>query len=430
VGLLIKNGEMIDPEGKLQGKMDVLVEGGAIAKIKSDIKPNSHTVIDASGLWMFPGFIDIHVHLRDPGYEYKETIETGLRAAVRGGFTTVACMPNTNPPVDNKSVVKYIRDRAMMLGIARLLVVGSISKGRKGEELAEIGDMAAEGIVGVSDDGAPVMSSQLMRRALEYVKIFGLPVISHPEDMGLSSRGLMHEGYVSTLMGLRGIPAAAEETMVARDIALAELTGGRLHLTHLSTKNSVELVRAARKRGVPVTCDVTPHHLALTDEAVMGFDTAAKVNPPLRPMDHVEALRAALMDGTVDAVASDHAPHAVHEKEASFDEAPFGLVGLETTLGVLLTLVPGLREKPGLLAALLTTGPARVLGLPRPGLFDGAAADLTLVDPEEQWVVRPETFASLGRNCPFAGRTLRGRVRHTVSAGRLVVRDGELTEVD
>lgn len=427
MGLLIRNAEIIDPAEKISGKQDVLLEGGLIAAIGKNLPAAGHETIDATGLSLLPGLIDIHVHFRDPGQEYKETIETGLRAAAAGGVTSVVVMPNTNPPADSAATVGYMLERAQAAGLGRLYVAGAISKGRAGKDLAEMGDMFAAGIVAVTDDGSGVADAQLMRRALEYSRIFKIPVMAHEEDADLAAGGVMHEGLVSTTIGLRGIPSAAEEVMVARDAALAEATKAHLHVTHVSAKNSIELIRASRARGARVTCDVAPHHLTLTDEAVYGFDTSTKVNPPLRPRAHVDALIAALAAGDIEAVASDHAPHAAHEKERSYDDAPFGLIGLETTFALLYTdLVLAGKITFAKLVARMTTGPADILGLPQGRLETGSPADVILVDASEKWTVQPEAFHSKGRNCPFAGRELTGRVIHTFAAGKHILKDKEV----
>ncbi len=425
--LLIKGCEIIDPAGKNGGNKDILIENGIIRGIGKNLSSEGAEVIDAAGLKAVPGLIDIHVHFRDPGYEYKENTESGLRAAAAGGFTSVVCMPNTRPAIDNISTVKYIVDKAKALGLGNLYVAGAISKGREGEELSEVGDMMREGIVAVTDDGSPVMNAQLMRRILEYTKIFGIPVMSHPEDKNLAGAGVVHEGLVSTRVGMRGIPAASETVMVLRDIELAELTGGRLHLTHISTKESVDAVRRAKARGINVTCDTTPHHLTLTDDAVMTFDTATKVNPPLRPEEHRAALIEGLLDGTIDAIASDHAPHAVHEKETSYDAAPFGIIGLETTLAVLMTdLVKSGKMSLDLLVSKLTAGPAAAMRLDAGKIEEGAQADITLIDADAEWTIDAGKFFSLGRNCPFNGKKVCGKVAHTIVKGKKVFSQGEI----
>ena len=434
--LLIRGGRVLDPGRGLDTTADVLIEGGRIAEVGAALAAAQAQVIDASGLVVCPGFVDIHCHLRDPGFEHKETIETGTRAAARGGFTTVCCMPNTEPPIDSRAAVEYVLRTAAALGLVRVLPIGCVSRGRHGETLAELADMAEAGAVGFSDDGNPVAGGALMRRALEYSLALGLPIIDHCEDSSLSKEGVMHEGWVATRLGLRGQPAASEEAAVARDIALAEFTGAHVHIAHVSTRGSVDLVRAARARGVHVTAEVTPHHLTLTHEAVafapggnggLIYDTNAKVNPPLRTPEDVDACIEGLLDGTIDAIATDHAPHAVEDKLCEFDQAAFGISGLETVLGALLTLVPGNRLDLPTVVEKLTAGPVRALRLDRhPGLeglgtlSPGAPADVVVFDSKREWVVEPERFASKGRNTPLAGRTLRGQVVATVCGGRVV----------
>ncbi len=425
---LLKNGAIIDPSGMFSGKHDILVTDGVITRIAPAIDEPSAEVIDLAGLTVAPGFIDLHVHFRDPGYEYKEDVVSGLRAAAAGGFTTVVCMPNTKPAIDTASVVRYIKEKAAAAALGTVLIAGSISKGREGQELAEIGDMFREGIVAVTDDGAPVTDAGLMRRILEYTKIFDLPVMCHPEVLSLVGSGAMHEGYISTMLGVPPIPAEAEYIMVQRDIALASLTGGRLHITHASTAESIAAVRAAKKAGLRVTCDVTPHHLALTDEAVTTFDTATKVNPPLRPQAHIDALVAGILDGTVDAIASDHAPHAVHEKEDTYANAPFGLIGLETSFAVLNTKL--VREGVITIEKLVekwTAGPATAFGLDAGRIAEGAPADIVAFDTEAQWTVDPSKFESKSRNCPWAGESLFGKVMFAMSGGRIINKDGVVT---
>jgi len=439
--LAIRGGRVLDPGRGLDTIADVLIENGRIAKVGAALA--AAQVIDASGLVVCPGFVDIHCHLRDPGFEHKETIETGARAAARGGFTTVCCMPNTEPPIDSRATVEYVLRTAAAVGVVRVLPIGCVSQGRHGEALAELADLAEAGAVGFSDDGNPVADSSLMRRALEYSQALGLPIIDHCEEPSLAKEGVMHEGWVATRLGLRGQPAAAEEAAVARDIALAEFTGSHVHIAHVSTRGSVELVRAAKARGVNVTAEVTPHHLTLTHEAVafspacpadrpagnggLSYDTNAKVNPPLRTHEDVEACVEGLLDGSIDAIATDHAPHALEDKLCEFDQAAFGISGFETALGALLTLVPGGRLDLATLVAKLTAGPVAALGLDRrPGLdglgslAPGAPADVIVLDPQREWVVEPERFASKGRNTPLAGRTLRGQVIATVYGGKVV----------
>jgi dihydroorotase len=362
----------------------------------------------------------MHVHLREPGYEYKETIATGVKAAVAGGFTSLACMANTEPVNDSAAVTQFIIDRARIAGGARVYPIGALSVGLKGERLAEIGEMHRAGIVAVSDDGRPVMHAGLMRRALEYTRMFGLPVIAHEDDAYLADGGVMNEGATALRLGLRGTPAAAEEVMIARDVALVRLTGGRLHLAHISTAGAVALVRDAKAQGLAVTAEVTPHHLFLTEEAVEGYGTDAKMAPPLRTRADVEALRAALADGTIDAIATDHAPHHRDEKEVEFEAAANGVVGLETALPLALRLVAeGVADLPTVVAR-MTVGPARILGLPAGTLSPGADADLTLVDPARRWRVDARSFRSKGRNTPFEGWDVVGRTVAVLVGGRLV----------
>ena len=420
--LLITGGTVVDPVAGTAAPGDVAVEDGRLVGV---LRPGSGsaegtTVLDARGLLVVPGLIDMHVHLREPGYEYKETVQTGVAAALAGGFTSLACMANTEPPNDSAAVTQYILDRARIAQGAHVYPIGALSLGLRGERLAEIGEMHRAGIVGISDDGRPVMDADLMRRALEYSLMFGLPVIVHEEDQHLAAGGAMNEGVTSLRLGLRGIPAAAEEVMIARDVALARLTGGRLHVAHVSTAGAVGLVRAAKAEGVPVTAEVTPHHLFLTEEAVAGYGTNAKMAPPLRTRADVEALRAGLADGTIDAIATDHAPHHPDEKDVEFDQAANGVVGLETELPLELRLVAdGVLDLQALVAR-MTTGPARILGLPGGTLAAGAPADLTLIDPERRWRVDARAFRSKSRNTPFEGWEMTGRAVAVLVGGRLV----------
>jgi dihydroorotase len=425
MSLLITGGLIVDPAQNLEEIRDVLIEDGRITALEppGTIPPEGREVIDARGLMVAPGLIDMHVHLREPGEEYKETIETGTAAAARGGFTGVACMPNTKPVNDSSSVTRFILDQAHKFGRARVYPVGAISQGSRGETLSEYGELKATGCVAVSDDGQPVMNSLLMRRALEYAKTFDLLVISHAEDLDLRSEGVMHEGKVSVRLGLTGMPAAAEEIMVYRDIRLARLTGARLHLAHVSTAGAVAIIREAKLSEIGITAEAAPHHFSLTDEAVLGFDTNAKVNPPLRSEWDRMAILEGLADGTLDAIACDHAPHSVLEKDVEFDEAAFGLIGLETSLGLSLKLVHEGVLTLGQLIAKMSTHPARILRVPGGTLAPGSPADVTLIDPNREWTVDANTFASKSRNCPFQGWHLKGKSLMTIVGGEITIRE-------
>jgi dihydroorotase len=423
--LLIKHARVIDPSQRLDEGLDVLVVDGRIARLAERIEERGAEVIDAAGLMATPGFIDVHTHLREPGFEYKETIASGAAAALAGGFTAVCCMPNTQPVNDSAAVTEFIRKRAEEAGAARVYPIGAISKGQAGEELSEMGEMVRAGAVAVSDDGRPVRHAYLMRRALEYSLLFGIPVVDHCEDPTLVAGGVMHEGAVSTRLGLRGIPAAAEEVVVARDVILAGLTGARLHLAHLSTRQSLEWVRRAKSQGLAVSCEVTPHHLALTDTAVLesSYDTNFKMNPPLRSAEHVAALLEGVLDGTVDCLATDHAPHHADEKALEFDLAPFGVVGLETAVPVTYDLLVRQHKLPlTRFVALWSTNPARLFSLPGGTLKVGSVADMTLLDTEARLPVNPDKFLSKSRNTPFAGRRLRGWPVATILGGKVVWR--------
>lgn len=422
--LLIHGGRIVDPSQDLDGSYDLLIEDGAVAKIDGKIqKPKGAETIDAKGLVVTPGLIDIHVHLREPGQEYKETVRTGTMAAAAGGFTAVACMANTVPVNDSRSVTEHILLEARRAGFARVHPIGAISKGMKGEELAEIGDMVAAGAAAVSDDGLPVMNAELMRRALLYAQHYDIPVIQHAEDLTLTGKGVMHEGEWSTRLGLIGIPGSAEDVMVARDLILTEDTKGRYHVAHLSTARSLDLVRLGRSRGLRVTCEVAPHHLILTDEEVAktGFSTHCKMKPPLRSERDRAALVEGLVDGTVDCIASDHAPHHRDEKDVEFDKAPFGILGLETTLSLCLDrfVHAGILSLPRLVE-LLSTGPARVLGIPGGTLKEGSPADVSIFDLDGEVTIVAAGFRSKSRNTPFDGWKLRGRPVATVVEGRRI----------
>jgi dihydroorotase len=420
--ILIKGGRVLDPAHDVDAPLDLLIEDGRITKIDKGIKAEGAEVIDAKGKLVTPGLIDIHVHLRDPGYEYKEDIATGTRAAVIGGFTSVACMPNTNPVNDNKTVTLYILAKARESGMANVFPVGSITRGLKGEILSEMGELKEAGCLALSDDGKPVGNGEMMRNAMEYARPFGLTLISHAEDLSLVGTGVMNEGFVATELGLKGIPWVAEDAAVARDVMLAEFTGCRLHVAHLSTRGAVEIVRAAKKRGVPVTCEATPHHFTLTDEAVRGYNTNAKMNPPLRSAEDVEAIRRGLADGTIDAIATDHAPHHYDEKNVEFNIAHNGIVGLETALPLTLRLVDDGVLTFGEAIALLTCGPAKALGIPRGTLEVGCVADVTVIDPELKWTLVASALSSKSKNTPFDGWKMKGAATHTLVDGRIVFR--------
>jgi dihydroorotase len=427
--LLIRGGRVIDPASGRDAVTDLLLADGRVAALGAGAEAGAGgcEVVDAAGLWVLPGLIDMHVHLREPGYEYKETVLTGSRAAAAGGFTAVACMPNTEPPNDSAAVTRAILLKAEQAALVRVYPIGCITAGQRGERMAEFGDLVAAGCRAVSDDGRPVMHAGVMRRALEYSRHFGIPVISHCEDLNLAAGGVAHEGAVATRLGLRPIPAAAEEAMVARDVVLARQTGARVHIAHVSTRGSVGLIAAAKAEGLAVTAEATPHHLTLTDEALAGYDTATKVNPPLRAPEDREALRRALAEGIVDAVATDHAPHALSDKDLEFDAAANGIVGLETALPLVLRLVAEGACSLHRAIDALTWRPARILGVPGGRLAPGDPADVTLVAPDEAWTVEPERFFTKGRNSPFRGWRLTGRVRATIVGGRVVFRDGAIS---
>jgi dihydroorotase len=419
MNLLIKNGHVIDPATTIDEKLDILVSEGRIARTgkPGSISASGAQVIDVADKLVVPGLIDMHVHLREPGFEYKETIETGAAAAKAGGFTSVCCMPNTNPVNDNRSVTEFILARARNAA-ARVFPIGATTKGSKGEELTEMADLHAAGCFAVSDDGKPVMNAAIMRRAMEYSKIFDMLVISHCEDSSLSGKGVMNEGAVSTELGLRGIPRAAEDVMTARDISLAEFTGARLHIAHVSTTGSVRMIREARSRGVKVTAETCPHYFTLTDEAVRGYNTMAKMNPPLRTAEDVAAIKQGLKDGTIDVIATDHAPHAMDEKSGEFDYAPFGIVGLETALGLTFKLVEEGIISLTELVRKLSLNPASVFKLDKGTLAIGADADITIIDPDIEWTVDASLFKSKSKNTPFNGWQLKGRAVRTIVGGR------------
>ncbi len=430
--LLIKGGRVIDPAGDRDQVADLLLQGGTVAAVESDISPpRGARVIDAAGLVVCPGLLDIHVHFRDPGQEYKEDMVSGTRAAAAGGFTGVAVMANTDPVVDSATGVRYVLDRAAAGSGIRVYPVGAVTHGMQGERLAEMGRMLAAGAVACSDDGLPITDGSLMRNALSYLGGLGGVLIAHEEDPQLAAGGVMHEGLISSVLGLAGVPAAAEDAMIARDLMLCSLTGSRLHLAHLSTRESVELVRRAKAQGVPVTAEVTPHHLLLTDRVVKdtNFSTSTRVNPPLRSEEHRQALWGGLLDGTIDAIATDHAPHHPDDKDVEYNFAPAGIAGVEIALSLMLDelargTVPGLDL--GLLVERLSAGPARVLGLPGGSLAAGSPADVTVIDLEREVVVDPENWHSKSANTPFAGRKLKGGALYTIVGGQVVLDQGRL----
>lgn len=423
MSLLIKNGLVVDPGNQIEGVMDVLIEDGVIARVEPNIEAPDARVIEADGMVVAPGLVDLHVHFRDPGLEYKENIESGSRAAARGGVTTVVCMPNTKPVIDNTALVQYVMNKGKQVGLINVLTTGCITKGQKGEELSEIGELKEAGAVAITDDGRPVLSSGLMRRALEYAKMFDMPVMSHSEDLELVDGGSMNEGYTSTVLGLRGIPKAAESVAVSRDVLIAEQVGGRLHLCHVSTRNAIEAIREAKRRGVQITAETAPHYFTLTDEACMGFNTNAKMNPPLRDADDIAAVIEGLQDGTLDAIATDHAPHHRDEKEVEFQQAYNGIVGLETSLGLGVTyLVRTGKLTMSQLIEKMSFAPAEIIKIDRGTLSPGKPADVVVFDPNAAYKVDVNDFASKGKNSPYDGFELYGQVEFTITGGNVVYR--------
>ncbi len=421
MNLLIKGGRVIDPSQGLDDTLDVLVEGGMVKEIGKGLQaPAGAETIDASGTYVTPGLIDMHVHLRDPGLEYKEDIISGTRAAAAGGFTSVCCMPNTKPVIDNKAVAGYIIDKAKTAGFANVFPIGAITYGMNGERLAEMGELKESGCVAVSDDGKPVVNSELMRRALEYANGMGILVISHAEDLALVGEGAMNEGFTSTELGLKGIPRVAEEIATARDVMLAEYSNAPIHIAHVSTKGSVRIIREAKARGVQVTCETAPHYFTLTDDAVRGYNTNAKMNPPLREAEDVAAIKEGLRDGTIDCIATDHAPHHLDEKDVEFNVAMNGIIGLETSLPLSLKLVADGIITINQMVEKMTVNPAKILGICRGGLKPGATADITVIDPSKLWTVTEENLASKSKNSPFLGWKVQGASAYTILEGKVV----------
>lgn len=421
MNLLIKGGRVIDPSQGLDDTLDVLVADGVIKEIGKGLKaPAGVEVVDAAGRYVVPGLIDMHVHLRDPGLEYKEDVITGTRAAAAGGFTSVCCMPNTKPVIDNKAIAGYIINKAKAKGCANVFPIGTITYGMHGERLAEMGELKEAGCVAVSDDGKPVVNSELMRRALEYANGMGILVISHSEDLALVGEGTMNEGLTSTELGLKGIPRVAEEIAIARDVMLAEYSNAPLHVAHVSTEGSVRIIREAKTRGVKVTCETAPHYFTLTDDAVRGYNTNAKMNPPLREASDVAAIKEGLRDGTIDCIATDHAPHHLDEKDVEFNVAMNGIIGLETSLPLSLKLVVEGVLTLNQMVEKMSCNPAKILGLNRGGLKQGTVADITVIDPAKEWTVSEEGLASKSKNSPFLGWKLQGAAACTILGGTVV----------
>jgi dihydroorotase len=423
---LIKNGHLVDPKNKIDEGMDLLIENDRVKKIAKKISEKADKEIDAKGKIVSPGLIDIHVHLRQPGYEYKETIETGLRAALKGGFTGVCPMANTYPIADRRSDMEFEISEAKRLGLANLWPIGAVTLKQEGKELTEFGELKKGGAVGLSDDGRPISDSNILRRALEYSKKFGLPILVHCQDEGLFGCGCMNEGFVSTKLGLPGIPIEAESVEVARDLQLADLTGGQLHFCHISSRKSLDLIRQAKAQGSRVTAETCPHYFHLTDEMVLGYNTNAKMNPPLRTKEDVEAVKKALKDGTVDAIATDHAPHAQGEKDVEFDKAPFGIIGLETSLALSLKLVEEKVLTMSELIRKMSLNPAGIIQVDRGHLSEGAVADVTIFDAGAEWVTEKEKFESKSKNSPFLGWKMKGRATDVLVGGKHVLQDGKI----
>lgn len=422
MGLLIKNAVIVNSDRMGNKPQDILCEDGKISKIASSLASGNHEVIDAAGKKVLPGLMDIHTHLRQPGREDRETIETGSRAAVKGGFTSIMCMPNTSPVIDNAMVVEFIIREAMRVGLCNVYPIGAITKGQKDEELTDMAELKGAGCLAFSDDGKSVLNSRLFRLAMEYAKMLDVLIIEHCQDPYLSAGGVMNEGVVSTRIGLKGDPGIAETVFVARDIEIARYLDARVHLAHISLKRSCELIRFAKSQGIKVTAEACPHHFTLTDEACAGFDASTKVNPPLRSREDVEAVKQAIADGTIDCIVTDHAPHTKEDKEVGFDGAPFGLIGLETSLGLTMTelVLTGAIDLPQMVDK-MSTAPARIVGLANKGAIQpGFDADITIIDPDKEWTVTREGFVSKSKNSPFIGRTLKGKVEYTIRGGKIV----------
>jgi dihydroorotase len=419
--LLIKNGLVVDPANKIVEKLDILINDGKIEKTGKSITDKDAKVMDVKGMIVMPGFIDMHVHFREPGYEYKETIESGSRAAARGGFTTVACMPNTDPAIDNQAMVEFINMKSKQVGLIDVKAIGAITKGRLGLELAPIGELFKAGAVAISDDGCTVMNAEIVRRAMQYCKMFGIPLIEHCEDVNLAGDNTVNEGYYGTMLGLKGIPASAEESIAARDIMIAKDIGGKLHLAHLSTAGSVEILKWGKKQGINVTAEVTPHHFTLDDSCLETYDTNYKMNPPLRSKEDVKAMKKALKDGTIDVIATDHAPHAELDKDVEWNQAAYGIIGLETAFPLIITEL----VKPGVLTiseavAKITSNPAKILNMNKGALTAGADADITIADIEKEVTIGEDFFGSRSSNSPFIGRKLAGSVEVVIKGGKVI----------
>ena len=427
--LLIQNGQVIDPASQTNEVMDILVENGIISKIEKSITDNADKIINAEGNWVTPGFIDVHVHLREPGYEYKETIATGTRSAAKGGYTTICPMPNTNPVCDSDIMIEYIKLKAEREGVVHVLPIGAITKGQKGEELSNIGKMAKAGACAISEDGKSVPSSGLLKTAMKYAKMFDIPVLSHCEDINLVAGGSMNAGTSAQLLGLKGISNDSEEIIVARDMILAKSTNSKLHICHMSTKGSVELLRQAKLAGQTVTAEATPHHFTLSDDFITDYDGNTKMNPPLRSKEDVLAIRQALKDNVIDIIATDHAPHSIDEKNCEYEKVAFGIVGLETALPLGITvLVEGGWLTPMELITKMTYNPAKMLNIDKGTLTIGKSADITIIDPNKTYKIDANTFASKSKNTPFGGFEVKGKVMYTIVDGNIVVENGELTK--